>query len=532
MSTFMHRLTKSDSLITKILFRLFYLLWLPLFAVLFSVSVYKYYNHKLFVIFLSVILWLIALCLIMVFRDLINSLSDHTVYILLSSISILMFIILFLAGRAMWVQPLNDTGTAYYAVGEILRDGSISKEINEYTMTYWSTNTSNHDYFLIYPNTTFLVFYQLCYYRILRVFSPIDLYDTSGYTAAIVLNAVSITLAVIFGFLTAKKAKDNCTAFFFLILSFFFVPYYLHVFKVYSDTLSLPYVTAPLYFYVKGAQTDSGKKTLIYNILAGLLLSLGILVKGSIAILLIAVVIYTLLRPDTLKRTLSTLFCLILVCFAILNIWSLYRDNCSWLDTSEADKYEFPSIHWVMMAAKGGSGYKTADVEYSLSFSTYAERKQADTEEFIRRVKSYNSAHDYIVYQIKKVSNVMANGLYAQSEHLETTFEAAPALADWVSWQGKHYSKFYCYITIYITFFYISMLISAVLGIFRKKHSLTTLFNICFFGLMLFFSFWEFKSRYLLNFVPLFMLCSSFTISECAEIFKSFRKKHSLKTEN
>lgn len=508
------------------LYRLFHLLWLPTFTVLFFVSFLRYYRYdqKFFVLILAAEISLIAIYLVTVCKERINSLSDRTVYLVLAAVSVPMSVLLFLAGQSMWVTPFNDTGTVYYSVAEILRDGSISKEINEYTKTYWATNTSNHDYFLVYPFNTFLVFYELCYYRFLRLFTAVDLYDTSGCNAAILLNTLSIILTVIFGFLTAKKAKDNCTAFLFLTMSFPFVPYYLHVYKVYSDTLSLPYVTAALYFYVKGSQTDNGKKAVLDFVLTGLTLSMGILLKGSVAILLVAVVIYTLLRPVTLRHTFSALLSLLLTCVIVLNVWTLYKNNCSWIDTSEADKYELPTIHCFMMAASGGGGFKLEDLQYSLSFPTYEERRQADTEEFIRRVKSHGSVSGYIDYQVKKVAQVMADGLYAQEGHLQFTYKAAPWLIDWTL--GKYRNIFYCYITTYITLFYISMLASAALGIFRKKHTISTLFNICIFGIFLFFSFFEFKSRYLLNYVPLFMLCYSFAVSECAELYTQYRGRH------
>lgn len=507
-----------------ILYKLFYLFWTALFGILFFTAVYKYYEYKILIISLSVALWAALFGLVIVFRRFLNSFSDRTVYLLLISFSLIMLLLSLWAGLTMMIPPFHDFGSVYYSAAEIIQNGSISREINEYTTCYWATNTSNHDYFLIYPNSTFLVFYYLCYYKLLLLFVPIDLYGTSGYSAAVVLNSVSIVCAVVFGFLTAKKARDNTTAFLFLVLSFLFVPYYLHAYKAYSDTLSLPYVTMALYFYVKGTQADRDKRAAIFYILTGLSLSIGILIKGSILILLVAMSIYTALRHDSLRKRLYALICLILVCASILTVWPLYKDHCSWIDTTEADRFEMPTMHWVMMAAKGGSGYKSNDFLYSQNFPTYEERRRADTEEFVRRVRSYGSARSYISYEIKKVSKVMADGMYAQYPHLECVFPKIPALEKWVSTQGQYYPWLYGYITVYITLYYLSVLASAFWGIVRKKHSLNTLFHVCLFGVFVFFAFWEFKSRYLLDFVPLFMLCTAFTLSEYADIYKQYKK--------
>ncbi|MDE7253844.1 MAG: hypothetical protein K2O32_13000 [Acetatifactor sp.] len=508
----------------NILYKLFYLFWTALFGILFFAAVYKYYHHKILIISLSVALWAVLFGLVIVFRHFLNSLSNRTVYLLLISFSLIMLLLSLWAGLKMLVPPFNDTGSVYYAAAEIIQSGSISREINEYTSCYWATETSNHDYFLIYPNNTFLVFYYLCYFKLLLLFVPINLYGASGYGAAVVLNSFSIVCATVFGFLTAKKAKDNTTAFLFLILSCLFVPYYLHAYKAYSDTLSLPYVTMALYFYVNGTQADRDQISVIFYILTGLSLSIGILIKGSILILLVAMSIYTVLRHDSLRRTLYALICLILVCASILTAWPLYKDHCSWIDTTEADQFELPAIHWVMMAAKGDGDYRSEDFWYSQNFPTYEERRRADTEEFVRRVQSYGSARSYISYEIKKVSKVMADGMYAQAVHLTYTFHKVPVLKKLVTDQGQYYPWFYGYITVYITLYYLSILASAFWGIVRKKHSLNTLFHVCLFGVFLFFAFWEFKSRYLLNFVPLFMLCTAFTLSEYADIYEQQKK--------
>lgn len=509
---------------SRLLFKTFYLVWFCLFAVLFGFTVIKYYKYKYIVLPLSVILCAAAFLLFFLARDFINALSAKTVYIILAFISLLMLAALFWAGWIMWVEPFNDTGTCYYAVAEILETGTISKEVNEYTACYWATETSNHDYFLIYPNSTFLVFYQLCYYKLLRIFYPVSLYSSSGQCAVILLNGLSIVFAVIFGFFTARKAKDNCAAFSFLTLAFFFVPFYLHAYKAYSDTLSLPYVTAALYCYVSGTHAKTRKSSMIFYLLSGISLSLGILIKGNIYVLLIAMILYTLLRPEPFRRKLSALLCLILVCLFMLNAWSLYRDNCSWLDTAESDRYKLPTMHWVMMSmsVETRGDYNAGDFEYSQSFPTYAEKKDACTQELIRRVKAYGTAKNFIYFEIDKVSRVLADGLYAQYAHLGHIFSKIPILKEWINEDGKYYPWFYGYITVYITIFYISMLISAVLGMFRKNHPLSTMIDIFLFGTLLFFSFWEFKSRYLMNCVPLYMLCTSFAWSDCADILQHY----------
>ncbi|MCM1100875.1 MAG: glycosyltransferase family 39 protein [Clostridium sp.] len=501
----------------------FYAFWTLMFGILCVVAIFGYCNHAFLHFYLAAGIWTILLLAVVFHRDRINAWSDRKVYLLLTVTTLIMFLLTLWAGISMTVPPFNDTATIYYSAVEVIWDGSISREVNEYTACYWATGTSNHDYFLVCPNNhnLFLVLYYVWYYKFLLLFLPLDLYGFSGYAAVVVLNALSIVGTSVFGFLAAKKGKDNTTAFLFLALSGLFVPYYLHAYKAYADTLSLPYVTMALYFYVSAAkeQAKTGKAVIFY-ILTGLSLAVGALVKGSVLILMVAMIIYTLVNRERLWKKLCAPVILLLVCVLVSQTWTYYKDHCSWIDTSESDRFELPTAHFLMMAAKGGGDYKWEDVQYSLSFPTYEERKQADTEEFIRRVKSHGSAGGYLSYQICKVAEVLADGNYAQYVHLEFTFEAAPALKEWVSSSGKYYPLYYGWITIYITLFYISVFVSAYRGI-RAGGSLNTLLHICLCGALLFFSFWEFKSRYLLNFVPLFMLCTVFTLSEFADLYVS-----------
>lgn len=490
----------------------FYIAWLFIFVILFFSTV-KQYEHKLFIITLTIIFYGGILGFVLRYRRIMDGLSNRIVCMVIFSALLLMLILLLVSGCAMCIAPFNDTGSTYYAAAEVLQHGHISTEINQYTSCYWATHTSNHDYFLIYPNNLFLVFYQVCYYKILSFFLPVDMYSVSGYHAAVLLNSLSIVSAVGCGVFTAKKCRGNCGAILFLLFSVLFIPYYLHAYKAYSDTLSMPYMSAALFCFVLSRKTGSFTISSFQNVfLCGFFLVLGILIKGSALILLVAFIICLILQSRPLKQKLMELTLLSLTVLVLLNSWSVYKDNCSWIDTSRADELEIPSIHWIMMASVGSGGYRQSDFDYTQSYPDLAQKKAAVLEEFLRRVKSYGSCSDFLQFEIQKVAAVLADGKYAQKEHLELTFSSAPGLSNWVSEEGEYYDLFYCYITIFITLFYFSILISILLRIFTKKTlHIDMLFQIIIFGSYLFFSFWEFKSRYLLNFVPVYMLILVFS---------------------
>ena len=494
--------------------RLFYIVWFFAFLILFSHTA-KQYQHKTLIIFLTVILYASVFLAVLRFRRAVDKLPDRIIYPLIFGILLLITMLLIWSGFTMCVAPFNDTGSAYYAAAEVLKYGHISREVNQYTSCHWATHTSNHDYFLIYPNNLFLVFYQVCYFKILSLFTSIDMYSMAGYRAVAVLNSVSIAAAVFYGVLTAKKCRGNLAALLLLFFSMIFVPYYLHAYKAYSDTLSIPYIAAALFYYTIGQKTEPSSncrfKKYAFYILCGISLALAALIKGSALILFVAVIVHLILQSKPLLQKLMVFLLLFTSVFLILSGWSVYKNNCSWIDTSRADEFEFPSIHWVMMASVDSGSYRQSDFDYTQSFPTLAQKREANSEEFLRRVKSYGSCTNYLRFEIQKMAAVLADGKYAQTEHLQQTFSRAPSLANWLLNEGDYYNLFYCYITILITLFYFSVLTGSLLGIARGTLHTDTLLHITLFGVLLFFAFWEFKSRYLLNFVPVFMLTLVFS---------------------
>ena len=517
---------------SRFLSRMFYIVWFLSFSVLFYHTV-KMYHRMRTILLAAVILYALGIGTLLVFRQFVDALSDRGINIFILCIMILMMLLLVKFGFVMCVPPFNDTGTAYYSAAEVLQNGHISTEVNAYTSCNWATHTSNHDYFLIYPNNTFLVFYQVCYYKLLSLFTPVDMYAESGYRAAVVLNAISITLAAGFGAVIAKKCKGNCAAVLYILSSAMFIPYYLHAYKAYSDTLSMPYITGAILCFILARKKDEKNQIDPYKmLLAGALLTLGILIKGSVLVVLVALPIYIFLQDHPIKKKLLYMAVPVLEVVVLISAWSFYMDHCSWLNTERADEYEFPSMHWIMMASIGSGDYRQSDFDYTQSFPTLEQRKEADTEEFLRRVSSYGSAANYLRFEVKKIAAVLADGIYAQSSHLKMTFSKVPWLEDWVTSDGTYYKLFYAYITIFITAFYLAFLAGAILGIIKAPTHESTLWHIILFGVLLFFAFWEFKSRYLLNFVPVFFLILIFSLVDVSEFLteglsrvKNFLKK-------
>ena len=449
--------------------------------------------------------------------------SDGFMLVCLIAASIAVFLGCMLVGSRMLVKPFNDTGTVYYSVAEIIETGKISKGIDEYTTCEWATHTSNHDYFLIYKNCSFMVWYLLKYFRILAVFAPKvwtveAFYTKTGLYACLVLNSASITAAMVFGFFVAKKKVGNYAALFFLLLFCSFPPYYLNAYKAYSDSLSIPYVMLSVLLFVC-AEERNDSRGILFMVLNGVVLAVGALIKGSIYILLVAQGILGFFQNRDIREKLVRVCGLLAGCLAVTLVWHTCLDHSTWIDRNEAERLEFPAVHWIMMASVGDGGYRQDDFDFTASFDGLEAKKAADTEEYLRRVRAYGSPISYFMFQSNKLAAVLSDGYYAQTGHLERAIKENGLL--WEIVFGRYRGKLSFFLSIYCSMFYLSFLASAAAEFFRPKRGLEMLLNVSIFGLLLFFSFWEVKSRYFFNFTALFMLC---TVSSWQRISEFFNK--------
>lgn len=422
-----------------------------------------------------------------------------------------MLLMLFEAGILLLSDPISDAGTIYYSAAEIIENGSISKEINEYSCCAWSTKTSNHDYYLIYPNSLFMVAYILPYMRFTAQVLHINPYTANGWYALIVLNVLSIAISVLIGFLAIMKMRDKKAALCFLLLSTLFLPNYLNAYKVYSDTLSMPHIALSILFVAQGDRAV-GKRQLLFRTLTGLSLCIAALLKGSAIVLLIAICIWLLIREKkTVKRKrFIEITCVFAAFMVTLSAWGQFARACPWLDQENRDALELPKMHWVLMGSVGSGSYEQDILDYSLSFESYAEKVQADKEAYISVVKQYG-ALGYLRFIYDKLCNTLSDGRYYQQSHMDL-FDAEKGVGIVVNHEGQFNGLLIAAETCFLYIIYLGFFSASLSSLIRNRVDETLMCAICFLGLILFFAFWEFKSRYLMNYTPVFLMNLSLTL--------------------
>ncbi|WP_121613423.1 hypothetical protein [Mesobacillus foraminis] len=491
-----------------------------IFWALIVINTTKNFQNRLFILFSAATIVLILLILFTISKTKINKLTNMQMYLILVFFVTLMFLGMAYTAYAMISTPLNDLGTVYNSIKEILEDGHIGRQINQYTSCGWSTHTSNNDYFVIYPNNQFILFFLLCYYRLLSLVG-ICVDSNLGNYMGCILNVFMISTSIVFGFFLCKKLWNNSGALMYLIFSFFFLPYYINSFRFYTDTLSLPFVVSSIFLFIKFREASSKKEKFIYSCLTGGILSFGILLKGSIYILLTAIIIYWILTIKN-RQQVILLGIMLITCGSINFMWHQYIDYSGWIDNSAKNKLELPVTHWIMMASTGDGGFRQEDLDYTLSFPDKSAKKEATIEKTLERIRS-KGIKEYLNFELMKIGISLADGKFAQNMHL-SWYKKKSWIHDYVLEDGLHYKTFYNYTTIFIVALYLLIFLSFLFEIPKKEIGHGFFINLCMIGFLLFFMLWEVKSRYFLNYTPIYFMCSINALNNFTTLFRPIKQ--------
>ena len=355
------------------------------------------------------------------------------------------------------------------------------------------------DYFGKFPN-------NVPYYWVLcGFFGLLHLFGVEEFMMPLlVLNMACISGSLLLLYAMARRVTDAKWALWILLLGMLSPALLLYVPIAYTDTLTMPFVCGAAYLWMLARsahrQADS-RKAVRYGVLAGVVAGLGAILKVSVAILVIAFVLDVLLFWDETPRWKTLLATLL--CFAVV----LGGGNT--LAQKAMPDYNFekiPFTHWIMMGLHGTGSYYDEDYERTLAYDTYEERMEFHKEEIVRRVKEMGPL-GFLDHLREKLAFMISDGTYYAPSKLNRAALKPSIWHEFVIEGGKYAGILY-----YLADgFQICLLLACGWGSWRaardRQHALTV-YRIALFGLVLFLLLWENRSRYLVNFLPLFLLCA------------------------
>ena len=422
-------------------------------------------------------------------RCLFRCTDKYSIVVIVIVIMAIQAVLQIYVGYEMAVTPVSDRGIIFKQASQMAVNGTF-KTSREYNF-----------YFLRYPNNILLVILEAGWFMLLKAVRIRDfLYGNMA------LNVLAIDLAIILCTILVYRKYGKNTAVVFQLMTFLFIPFYTYIPFVYTDTLVLPWVAGILLCcqMLEECQKEKGVRYYLILCAMGFLTWFGYELKPTVAIIIIAYFLYMLVIKDWKRGILNTLF-IVSVFGACLLTFHAVVDKAEIVDQTDYDAENFPYEHWIMMGLKGRGNYCHNDRLYTSSFKTKAEKKKGDIKMIKKRLQDYGM-RGLLLHQYNKAVFTWSNGKYDMEFHLQRQPIRYTWLRSLFLKKGSLYFLYDKYCTIYHFVVLLLIMCSILYGFLRHETDSAVMWKLALFGLFLFLSIWETKSRYVMQFVPVMLL--------------------------
>lgn len=348
------------------------------------------------------------------------------------------------------------------------------------------------------------------------IFKPISIF-TDEYavylSVAIIFNIIMINLSLYILYKLIYKMFGIDKATLFSIFMLLVTPFYSYSQIVYTDTITMVFPIAMFSILYNYVNSKTGNK-IINLIIIGMLGGVGTILKSNVIIALIAILIYLIF---TNKLFISIKRCLILIIpfVIVMGIYQSIASNFIPIPYKEAG---LPYTHWIMMGLKQPyGGYYSEDVKLSTNARlTYGKEgaKKVNIEVIKNRIKEYG-VFGYLKFINDKVSITWGDGTYYAPNKLARHSMRENKLKEYVI--GDKNAAF-----VYVSqMSHILMFICMILGgikTYKRETDFVQTINISIFGMFLMLILWETRSRYVIGFLPVIVLASSYGIDDVFNI--------------
>ncbi len=345
---------------------------------------------------------------------------------------------------------------------------------------------------------------------------PFAIFKISNFLIpAMIINAIILDIGIIFIYKTIKLLFNDQINKLFIILLFAFQPILLYVPIIYTDTMAFCFVAIILYltiYLLSFENKDNRKisKDLIVSALLGIFFGIGMQVKFTIVILLIAFIIIILFKKgikQSIKNISIILTCLLLVTI-VIKVFINIR-----FDKETLNQNQVPITHWIMMGLSNYGNYNAEDYKLTFQSGDYNDKIEFNKKETSKRLKDHINKHDLIKFYTKKTAYLWNDGSYYLPELLRLA-ENKNIIHEFVLSDGKYFNIYIYYLQIKHMFMLITLLLIPILSKGEKDNKVIKNYLLtAIIGYFLFFMIWEVSSRYLFHILPLLLITSFYSIN-------------------
>lgn len=457
-----------------------------------QVLTYKHLHSWIYLLLgiFTLLLWMLLYHLI---KKIFSKLSMKQVYVIFG-LTFLLSIVIMVALALILEVPLGwDFEVVYSQARAYVLDGDRTH------MTY------GLEYFQWFPNNIFIFLIEVIIFKIGDFFG-IHNFLSIGVS----FNGLVIFLSILFMVLYCYQRWGKEKAYFSLLLSFFFFPLYLYLPIFYSDTMSVMF--GPLLLFLSTLfKDDQQRKNILLLVVISIVLFIGMKIKMTIFFFFFSFLAIFIIQKKY-KR-----------CFAFIGIFLLCYVGCNQAFQSfvvERKSFQFtvndygkiPVTHWMMMGIEDPKvdytghmihgGYYGDDYLITQSYDTGKESIPRHIKEIKRRIHGYGLI-GYANYLTNKAVNAWGDGSYFS--HIALSFNHHNTKGIQNHFCARSGDIIY-YIELGIQMAFLFILCVSGIYCIRKNDREAIGEHIAIFILFLFLLIWENRSRYLYNYIPIFII--------------------------
>ena len=189
---------------------------------------------------------------------------------------------------------------------------------------------------------------------------------TDPYYFAVFVNVLQVLIAMYCVFRLCMHRNNVFSAWTSFLLLVLYVPIVGHTLSLYTDSMSFCFGIVCLYLWEKNCDETNKKLYWLKNILIGILMGIAATIKITSTIVVIALLIYSLLKKN--RSMICKTICIILIAIFIIGI-------CNYITTllpceQLRNSYGTPKLgYWIGIGLKGNGGY-VDNQSYSIHLKT------------------------------------------------------------------------------------------------------------------------------------------------------------------
>lgn len=228
-------------------------------------------------------------------------------------------------------------------------------------------------------------------------------------------------------------------------------------------------------------------------------------------IVIISIILSIIFTSTNYKKTFTSLI-LFCICFCVTNkVITHYITKELPLTSEMSNQFEFSWTHFLMMGMNHYGGYLQEDVEFTKASGSYHEKQKANLEELKLRITDYGlkGTLNHLLYT--KLSRTWGDSCLSGDDYShrypydeDSVWEKLFGSGEDLHWIILTYTWIYHILLLFGIFI---EAISSLKNNIQKQEFLALRYTAL--GVGIFLTFWECNSRYLLPFLPLFILLSA-----------------------